>query len=189
MQSRRAWMRLAATYIVSWLLVVGLACSAHDHESPWLAASAPDPGGPAKGSLTALPSPPLSDGVFPCSDCHANLDTDFTPRVLEDHEIDLRHGDRERWCFDCHDPGDRDQLRLASGTLVPLDESHRLCGQCHGDKHRDWRRGVHGKRIGSWDGARQYQVCVACHDSHAPSIRPIAPMPPPPRPARVGMNP
>ena len=56
-------------------------------------------------------------------------------------------------------------LRLANGTLVPFEESYRLCGQCHGDKYRDWRAGVHGRRVGSWNGEKQYLLCVHCHDS------------------------
>jgi len=145
---------------------------------------------PATGeseAVTLMPPPPLSEGIFPCSDCHASQETRLTRRVLDTHgEIQLRHGDRERWCFDCHDPEDRDQVRLTSGALVPLAESHRLCGQCHGDKHRDWRTGVHGKRIGSWSGAKRALVCRHCHDAHAPHFKAMAPLPPPPRPEQVG---
>jgi len=32
-----------------------------------------------------VPPPPLSDGIFPCSDCHADLEPDPTPRVLGMH--------------------------------------------------------------------------------------------------------
>ena len=45
-------------------------------------------------------------------------------------------------------------LHLASGERVPFDESYRLCGQCHGEKQRDWRAGVHGRRTGEWNGAQ-----------------------------------
>ena len=31
-------------------------------------------------------------------------------------------------------------------------ESYVLCGQCHGEKLRDWRAGVHGRRTGQWNG-------------------------------------
>lgn len=176
---------------LGWVLALGLglamaACSPHASRELAVAAR---PDGADRGRVETLAPPPLPEGVFPCSDCHANLDPDFTRRPLETHEdITLRHGDRERWCFDCHDPADRDQLRLASGTLVKLSESHRLCGQCHGDKHRDWRTGVHGKRIGSWNGTKQALQCASCHDAHAPRFEPLAPLPPPPRPHLVRVS-
>ena len=99
------------------------------------------------------------------------------------HEyIKLNHGPRDRWCFDCHNPDNRDVLRLASGRLVPFTESYLLCGQCHGDKLRDWKVGVHGKRTGMWNGAKQYLLCAHCHNPHAPHFQPMKPLPPPVRP-------
>jgi len=97
-------------------------------------------------------------------------------------DIHLKHDEQNRWCLDCHDARNRDQLRLANGTLVPFTESYRLCGQCHGDKYRDWRAGVHGRRVGHFDGKKQYLLCVHCHDSHAPRFRPLEPEPTPIRP-------
>jgi hypothetical protein len=77
---------------------------------------------------------------------------------------------------------DRDKLHLASGELVDFTESYKLCGQCHGDKYRDWRAGVHGRRSGSWDGHKTYLLCVHCHNAHAPAFQPLEPLPPPARP-------
>ena len=115
------------------------------------------------------------------------METNFERRKLEEfhEEIELKHGSRDRWCFDCHNPDDRDTLRLASGKLVPFTESYNLCGQCHGDKLRDWNVGVHGKRTGEWDGKKQYLLCANCHNPHEPAFAPIAPMPPPPRPENL----
>lgn len=129
-------------------------------------------------------SPPFSDGIFPCSECHGEMDTNLERRELEDeHEgFTLNHGDRERWCFDCHDAEDRDMLHLASGKKIPFTESYKLCGQCHGDKYRDWRRGAHGKRTGSWSGTKEYLLCAHCHNPHAPHFGPIKPLPAPTRP-------
>ena len=63
-------------------------------------------------------------------------------------DIVLHHDEEHRWCLDCHDTNNRDQLQLASGALVPFTESYRLCGQCHGTQYRDWRerhpRQAHG---------------------------------------------
>jgi len=152
--------------------------------------SRPD-AGPATRPAASLPAtgewpvaaPPFSEGVFPCSACHADLEPDATPRALDEHKnISLRHGEREHWCFECHNPTDRDKLRLASGALIPFSESYRLCGQCHGDKLRDWKVGVHGKRTGEWEGRRQYLLCAHCHNPHSPRFQPLTPMPPPLRP-------
>jgi hypothetical protein len=152
------------------------------------AAAVPD-GGTAlpTGDHYPVPPPPITEGYFPCTDCHADMEVNMERRELEDEhtDIELHHGPRERWCFDCHNPTDRDYLRLVSGTLVSFDESYRLCGQCHGPKYRDWRVGVHGKRTGSWDGKRQYLLCAHCHNPHSPKFKPIEPLPPPTPPAEI----
>ena len=135
------------------------------------------------------PPPPFRDpDIFPCSECH-NEDQPPNPerRVLEDmhEEIVLRHDEEHRWCLDCHDAENRDKLRLANGTLIPFEKSYRLCGQCHGDKYRDWRAGVHGRRSGDWNGDKQYLLCVHCHYSHEPGFQPIAPKPAPMPPGEI----
>ena len=132
-----------------------------------------------------VPPPPFSEGVFPCSGCHdPDLKVNTKPRKLKlaHQQVELKHGTESRWCLDCHDATDRDSLHLANGEKVPFEESYRLCGQCHGEKFRDWRAGVHGRRTGNWDGEKQYLLCVHCHNSHAPRFAPIkpeaAPIPP-----------
>jgi hypothetical protein len=149
------------------------------------AAAASQPNG--TGQEFPVPKPPFSEGIFPCSDCHADLETNLKRRKLEDEHtnIKLHHGPRERWCFDCHNPDDRDKLRLADGELIPFSRSYLLCGQCHGPKLRDWRAGVHGKRTGRWDGRKRYLLCAHCHNPHSPRFKPIKPMPPPHRPADI----
>jgi hypothetical protein len=133
-----------------------------------------------------VPPPPFSDGIFPCSACHAEMPADRRRRTLSDMhaEITLRHDEEHRWCLDCHDADDRDWLHLASGERVPFGESYRLCGQCHGEKLRDWRAGVHGRRTGQWNGPKKYLLCAHCHDPHQPRFQPVAPRPAPTRPDR-----
>lgn len=143
---------------------------------------------PAEGHLFEVPPPPFSDGIFPCSDCHAaDIPVNRQRRELQiaHSEINFEHDAEHRWCLDCHSAVDRDMLHLASGELVPFDQSYRLCGQCHGDKYRDWRAGVHGRRTGRWDGEKQYLLCVHCHDAHSPRFRPIEPLPAPEPPRRT----
>lgn len=137
-----------------------------------------------------VPPPPFSEGIFPCMACHADLTADPERRELAFHdEIILRHDEEHRWCLDCHDADNRDFLRLASGAHVPFSESYRLCGQCHGEKYRDWRAGVHGKRMGSWSGQKLYLLCVHCHNPHHPRYEPMAPMPPPVGPLQLRESP
>jgi Cytochrome c7 and related cytochrome c len=136
-----------------------------------------------------VPPPPFSEGVFPCSDCHnqKDLPPNRTRRKLEDahDDIVLKHDEEHRWCLDCHDADNRDRLHLASGEAVPFEESYQVCGQCHGEKYRDWRAGVHGRRIGDWNGAKQYLLCVHCHSPHQPRFKPLAPQPAPHPPMRT----
>ena len=154
------------------------------------AAAQPQPATiPVDEMVFETPPPPFRDpDIFPCSECH-NEDQPPVPerRVLEDmhEEIVLRHDEEHRWCLDCHDAENRDRLRLANGTLVPFEESYRLCGQCHGDKYRDWRAGVHGRRTGEWNGDKQYLLCVHCHDPHAPRYRDMEALERPLRPEEI----
>lgn len=140
-----------------------------------------------KGPAADFPveRPPLSEGIYPCSNCHAGMEANATRRVLKDEHtnIQLKHAAGQRWCLDCHDAANRDKFRLANGDHVDFMHSYELCGQCHGNIYRDWKVGVHGKRIGYFEGGtRTYMLCVNCHNPHDPAFKPIKPMPPPDRP-------
>lgn len=141
---------------------------------------------PIKNELTSISPPPFrKQEIFPCTDCHDKTE-DMKPakmkkRVLkEEHrDIVLKHDEKNRWCLDCHSVQNRDRLHLANGTLVEFKDSQRLCGQCHGDKLRDWKVGVHGRRTGFWNGPKKYLLCVHCHNPHSPHFKPIKPKPAP----------
>jgi hypothetical protein len=139
------------------------------------------------GGRVEVPPPPFSDGIFPCTTCHnKDMPPNRKRRVLTDFhtDIDLKHDAEHRWCLDCHDADNRDQLHLASGEAVAFGESYRLCGQCHGEKYRDWRAGVHGRRVGQWNGPKQYLLCVHCHSPHQPHFKPMTPVAGPRPPVR-----
>jgi hypothetical protein len=154
-----------------------------DFDEPLLPAVAEAAESNQVGGFNVPPAPFSEEGIFPCSDCHADMDVDTEPRELGFHEeIQINHGPKERWCLDCHNPDDRDHLRLVNGSLVGFDESYKLCGQCHGTIFRDWREGIHGRRRGYWNGAKSYLLCAHCHNPHAPAFQPIEPLPPPVRP-------
>jgi len=132
-----------------------------------------------------VPRPPFSEGIFPCSECHSDMQPNPQRRDLTDYhtEIVLQHdAEGQRWCTDCHNLLNRDKLRLVSGELIDFTESYLLCGQCHGDKLRDWKVGVHGKRTGYWNGDKQYLLCVHCHNPHDPKFKALKPLLPPERP-------
>lgn len=136
-----------------------------------------------------VPKPPFTEGIFPCTSCHDGKSMKVNPQrrqltAMHD-DIVLKHGPESRWCLDCHDANNRDSLHLASGEKVPFTASFLLCGQCHGDKLRDWRGGIHGKRTGSWNGPKQYLLCVHCHNPHSPRFKPLKPMPAPIRPEKI----
>jgi hypothetical protein len=41
-----------------------------------------------------VPAPPFSEGIFPCSECHADIEVNETRRELDFHEdIVLRHAE------------------------------------------------------------------------------------------------
>jgi len=135
-----------------------------------------------KAQEYAVEPPPFSDGIYPCTACHAHRTPNPIRRELVEWHDDisamLKHGE-DRWCLDCHDLNNRDSLKLASGKLLDFKESYKLCGQCHGEKLRDWKVGVHGKRTGEWNGKKVYFLCVNCHNPHSPKFKELTPEPPP----------
>lgn len=157
-----------------------------------------DPPGPAKtreqvkqnrAKEIQVPPPPFSEDIFPCSECHADMEINTQRRELDAHEdIVLDHGEKKRWCFDCHDAKNRDKLHLAGGELLDFNVSYQLCGQCHGPKLRDWKKGVHGRRTGQWNGTKKYLLCAHCHNPHSPKFEGIKPEPPPIRPSKIGVK-
>jgi oxygen-independent coproporphyrinogen-3 oxidase len=125
---------------------------------------------------------------FPCTACHSHLTPDATPRKLAaPHPAALNHGKGRMWCVDCHTLKDRDVLHTVAGTKVDFDDSHLVCGQCHGNRHRDWHFGAHGKRAENWNGERTLYNCTHCHDPHDPTVKPREPSKPPP--VRAGLQP
>ncbi|MGE5246522.1 MAG: hypothetical protein ACM3SQ_20030 [Betaproteobacteria bacterium] len=177
-------MLAAVTAIAALSLALPAARDSASTAAPAAAAAQSAPQTP--GEHVEVPPPPFSDGIFPCSGCHAEMPVNPTRRKLTDmhDDIVLKHDEEHRWCLDCHDATNRDFLHLASGERVPFDESYRLCGQCHGEKYRDWRAGVHGRRVGQWNGHKRYLLCAHCHNPHQPRFKPLVPKPAPIPPSR-----
>ncbi len=134
--------------------------------------------------------PPRKDNLtfYPCSQCHANWQTDETPRILAPvHEVSLKHGEGRIWCLTCHDPKDRDQLRTVRDGKVDFDEAWKVCGQCHSNRQKDWYYGAHGKRVYDWKGEPTRYNCTHCHNPHRPPFMQRKPQPKPP--VRAGLEP
>lgn len=100
----------------------------------------------------------------------------------EDSVWTLVHGGGNLWCLDCHDSEDRDKLVKLNGELLTFNQSHLLCGECHGPKLRDWDRGIHGSTTGFWDMTLDdgettvRKLCVECHLPHNPAFASMMPM-------------
>ncbi len=127
----------------------------------------------------------------PCVSCHSLRESQPMPASTETLKefhrgLQLRHG--ELACTSCHRAEQPQELHLATGEPLPMVDVVRLCAQCHGPQHRDYRAGAHGGMTGYWDlsrGERTRNNCVDCHDPHAPryvGAHPVmAPRPPTPR--------
>jgi hypothetical protein len=167
--------------VILAFVAAGSSASESEHAAQ---GDAPAPVPEKPGQFQAEP-PPFTPGIFPCTQCHSSPG-DKTRRELGFHDdIKFEHDAEHRWCLDCHSNENRDVLHLSNGDPVPFTESYRLCGQCHGDKFRDWRVGVHGRRTGSWDGQKTYFLCVNCHNPHSPRFKPLKPEPRPSRPEEM----
>ena len=121
---------------------------------------------------------------YPCMKCHDKV----VPRPLKlpitgrHRDLRLGHFDGIAECYLCHDRANTDRLRLLTGALITFNESYKLCGQCHGEKLRDWNTGAHGKLIGRWKGPKYRLGCTDCHDPHTPALGAVKALPPPPFP-------
>jgi len=118
--------------------------------------------------------------AFPCQDCHQDLPTkngDDKAGLEEHTQVSFKHGGLR--CLDCHDSEDRDTLRTVGQRRVSFSNMEEMCGGCHAADYRDWKQGIHGKLLGSWNGAQWGLRCMECHDVHKPKPMTLRPEPPP----------
>jgi len=115
--------------------------------------------------------------------CHNGVGPQFNPPTLPKDKrakpnptmeamvpdlANLQHGRGRIWCMDCHHTTKRNKLVDHYGDPISFDQPQLLCGKCHGDKLRDWRDGIHGKRIGEFasNGKKRWFTCTECHNPH-----------------------
>lgn len=122
-----------------------------------------------KMSLLSICGTACHNGTFPPPSKDKNprkltlMHTDLFPDSLN-----LQHGRGAIWCLDCHHAEKRNKFVDNFGREINFDQPQKLCGKCHGPLYRDWREGIHGKRIGEWasNGKKRWFVCTECHDPH-----------------------
>jgi hypothetical protein len=171
---------LTVAAAASLLLLAG--CADHKDVAEYTA-----PLGSAVGSVSIAPRQPLIP-TYPCSRCHDRRTPNPQRRAFTAFHTTrnaFKHGDSERWCYQCHSLVNIDRLVIANGSLVTFDQGYLVCGSCHGDKLRDWRLQVHGATQGYWNGPKTRQSCPACHNPHGPRFPPIQPEAPPTPPQAV----
>jgi hypothetical protein len=78
-----------------------------------------------------------------CTDCHSI--------EMKRHRIPVKP------CKACHS-NDMTTLTMNDGTVISLDESDPLCGQCHHQEYKAWLVGGHY--------TADYE-CIACHNVHS----------------------
>ena len=117
-------------------------------------------------------------GDYPCTSCHLGRKV-----VMADKRVAHAHEDIQpvhpkaagSLCSTCHASENAELLVLKSGERATLDQSYRLCAQCHFQQVDAWAAGGHGKRLDGWEGRRVVMGCADCHDPHEPDFEPRVP--------------
>ncbi len=113
---------------------------------------------------------------FPCSNCHNQpLEAMLKNRDLNKKRahwnIHIAHAGEEAMnCTTCHAKNNMDKLASLTGEFISIDESYKLCGQCHSTQYKDWQGGAHGKQLNGWKPPRVAKTCVSCHNPHQPAF-------------------
>lgn len=139
---------------------------------------------PPREAMTDPPTIKLAGFQRDCMDCHQIFKSRYYPdRLYQHREVEIKHGDALRGeCLVCHDKEDRNRLVLHGPETVSFENVSQLCGKCHGPVYRDWKSGMHGRTMGSWDASsgKQWRLkCTECHNPHSPAYDAIAPLPAP----------
>lgn len=123
-----------------------------------------------RGIVLRVRAPALTQ--HPCGACHQGRKVVLSERRIADAHQNIQPQHPERiggLCPTCHLPDNVGQLAVRGGPPASLDQSYRLCAQCHFAQADSWAGGAHGKRLDGWEGQRVLMACTDCHDPHAPA--------------------
>lgn len=113
----------------------------------------------------------LPPGANECHFCHTSKSRQFigkkTQTELEHQNKESKHGKIEIKCHSCHDINHSNYLISTLTHPADFENSSAVCQRCHADRYRDWRNGIHGKRVGSWQNQTIQYHCIDCHDPHS----------------------
>ena len=121
---------------------------------------------------------PRALGQYPCTSCHLGRKIVMADtRIGDAHQnVEAVHPEQTgAVCSTCHASDNVELLPLKGGARAPLDQSYRLCAQCHFPQVNAWANGGHGKRLDGWQGRRVVMGCGDCHDPHRPALEPRIP--------------
>jgi len=125
-----------------------------------------------------------------CKGCHGEVDQLFRHPAIDFkiHDIFNLGSDNKIACTMCHNPDDMRTLKLANDNTAPMEESHKLCYQCHNEYYRLWNTGSHysnktipldlsldpsynvGEPKKIWENNWKIKnTCVNCHNPHSPN--------------------
>jgi hypothetical protein len=117
-------------------------------------------------------------GQYPCTSCHLGRKVVMAEKRIADAHQNIQPVHPKQTgalCSTCHAADNVELLALENGERVTLDESYRLCAECHFAQVDAWADGAHGKRLDGWQGRRVVMVCPDCHDPHQPALQPRIP--------------
>lgn len=121
-----------------------------------------------------------------CNECHGRIDNLFKhPDIsVKIHDI---FDDKTNTCKMCHNPDSMSSLQLANNEVVFINESYKLCRQCHSGFYNKWNDGDHWANkifpkfnieyraglqdyLNSWeDKWKKDNRCAKCHNPHRPN--------------------
>lgn len=114
---------------------------------------------------------PLPPRAGECHLCHTKKSRLFIKEGRElkrEHEnIEPIHGRGVMSCNICHDINNHNYLRWSERWPADFKNSSPVCQRCHAEKYKDWRRGLHGKRLGEWKAPKEQWQCIDCHSPHS----------------------
>ena len=113
---------------------------------------------------------------FPCANCHnqslEQMQAKRSAVIKKAHwDINLVHTNADIMnCMTCHSKNNMNQLVSLTKQPIHIDQSFKLCGQCHATQLKDWQGGAHGKQLNGWKPPRVAKTCVSCHNPHQPGF-------------------